>query len=821
MHTLWTDVRFGLRQLARERTFSTVVLITLGVCIAANVAIFSVLSTVVLRPLPYPGAERMVTIYNSYPGAGAERGSNSGIDFFLRRERVDALEQVAVYQGSGHTVGEVGATERIESMRVSATFFPLLGVEPALGRTFTEDENEEGQARKVVLTHGFWEERFGGGADAIGAELRVDGQPFTIVGVLPEDFRFVLQPDARLYVPIAFTARERSLDSWHSNNFGMIGRLAPGATLDQAREQIAALNNSLVDESPIPNVRQLIEDLGFHTVVADARQDLVREVRELLYMLWACAGFVLLIGCVNVANLMLARAHTRTSELAMRMALGARRERLSRQILTESVVVAMVASGLGLALGALGLPALTGLGLEDLPRGAEVALDARVLLFALGLAVAAALGFGMIPALHVLRTDLQSVFRAEGRGGTASRRAMGLRSALVTSQVALAFVLLTGAGLMVRSFHAAAGVDPGFEPANVLTAAFSLPSARYTDDDAWRRITDDFVAEVRALPGVEAVGVGTNIPFSGNYSSSVIFPEGWQPRPGESVIAPFQTVVSEGYFDAMGIELVEGRVFEEGDGPGSSNVLVVDEELARRYWPDRSPLGARMIADHAPGDPDIEEDDYYTIVGVVRTVKQMELTALDQVGGYYFSARQRPFPRPTAVVRMRAGAPDVTAAVREVLTRLDPDLPLYDVQPMADRVARSLVARRAAMVLLGVFGGVALFLAVVGIYGVLAYAVAQRTREVGIRVAMGSSSRAIFRLILRQGLAVTALGLVVGGAASLGLAGLIRSQLFGVTPTDPAVLVMVALGLAAVAAVACAIPAWRATRVDPVVALYG
>jgi predicted permease len=821
MEALWRDVRFSLRQLGRERAFSSVVLLTLAVCIAANVAIFSVVSTVVLRPLPYRGADRIVTIYNSYPGAGAERASNSGIDYFLRREQVPTLEAVAVYQGTGHTVGESGSTERLETMRVSASFFPLLGVEPALGRTFTEDENEPSQSQKVVLTHGFWEERFGGAADAVGRELRVDGRPFTVVGVLPNDFSFVVKPEVRFFVPIAFTEQERSKDSWHNNNFQMIGLLAPGAAIDQARDQIAALNNSLVEESAIPNVRQLVKDVGFHTVVVDAQQDLIRQVRPLLYLLWAGAGFVLLIGCVNVANLMLARAHVRSAELATRMALGARRERLARQILTEATVMALVGAGLGLALGRLGLGALSGLGLEDLPRGAEVALDGPALLFTLALAVGAALVFGMIPAIHVLRADLQGVFREEARGGTASRRTMIVRSALVTTQVALAFVLLMGAGLMLRSFRATVGVDPGFEPAGLLTAAVALPRSGYADGDAQRRFYDEFLTEARALPGVEAAAIASDIPFSGDYSSSVIFPEGWEPQPGASIISPFQTVVSPGYFDAMGIALVEGRVFEDTDEPDATNAIVIDERLARKFWPDGSPIGTRMVTGHAPGDSGIEEDDYYTIIGVVKSVQQMELSALDQVGAYYFSSGQNPFAAATVVVRTRTEPAAATAGVRGVLARLDPDLPLYDVRPMSERVARSLASQRAAMVLLGVFGGVALFLAVVGIYGVLAYAVAQRTREVGIRMAMGSSSDAIFRLILRQGLAVTAVGLVAGGAASFGLGGLIRSLLFGVGPNDPAVLAAVALLLGVVAAFACAVPAWRATRVDPVVALHG
>jgi predicted permease len=821
MDALLRDLRFAVRQLTRERAFTAVVLLTLAVCIGANVTVFSVVETVVLRPLPYPGADRLVTIYNSYPGAGAERGSNSGIDYFRRRDRVSALDEVAVYQGSGHTVGDAGRTERLETARVSASFFPLLGVEPALGRTFTEEEEQEGEAQKVVLTHGFWAERFGGAADAIGRELRVDGRPYSVIGVLPEDFRMVAQPGVRFFVPIVFSARERSMDSWHNNNFQMLGRLATGATIEQARAQIAALNESMIAESTIPNARQLVEDIGFHTVVVDAQQDLIRDVRPLLHLLWGGAAFVLLIGCVNVAGLMLARAQARMAELTTRLALGAERSRLVRQVLTEAVLMAVLAAAVGLGLGWAGLSALGGLGLEELPRGADAAIDGGTLVFTLTLAILTALAFGTMPALHAMRGDLNSVFRQGGRGSTASRRTMVLRGALVTSQVALAFVLLMGAGLMVRSFRAAAGVDPGFEPDRVLTAAVALPLVRYADDDARRLFVDDLLREAQALPGAQAVGVADYVPFGGDYSASVIFPEGWEARPGESVISPYQTVVSPGYFDAMGIELLDGRMFEEGDGPDQPNVIVIDEQLARRFWPDRSPIGQRMIAGAAPGDPNIDEDNYFTIIGVVETVKHAELTALDQVGAYYFTYREAPIARAYVVMQVAGDPTALTGGLRGVVAALDSELPLFDVQSLADRISRSLVARRAAMVLLTVFGGVALFLAVVGIYGLLAYAVAQRTREVGIRMALGSSTDAIFRLILRQGLGMTLIGLLVGGLGSLGLARLIRSQLFGVTPADPVVLAGVAAGLAGVAGLASALPAWRATRVDPVLALHG
>lgn len=653
MDSFLRDIRFGLKLLVRERAFALAVLLTLSICIGANVAIFSVVNTVVLRPLPYDEPDGLVTLYNSYPGAGVERGSNSAVDYFLRRERIDALEEVAAYQGSGHAVGEEGSTERIETMRVTPSFFPLLGVDPVLGRTFTEQEMEPGLAQKAVLTYGFWQERFGGSPDIVGRDLRVDGQLYAVIGVLPEDFRFVGRAETRFFVPIAFTPEQRTLDSWHNNNYQMIARLRPGATAEQAEAQIAAMNASLVDEVAIPNARQLLEDTRFRTRVVSTRDDLLRDVRPTLFLLWAGVGFVLLIGCVNIANLMLTRSHGRARELATRLALGAQRVRLGRQILTEAAVTGVLGGILGAGVGALGLRLVSTLGLQELPRGADVALDGPVLAFTLALALVAALLFGSIPAIQVLRGDLNSVFREEGRTSTVSRKSVWLRSGLVTGQVAVAFLLLVGAGLMFRSFRAAAAVDPGFEPDNVLTALVALPDSRYPDGDSRRRFAGELLSDVEAIPGVRAASVTSQLPFSGNSSSSVILPEGHELRPGESILSPFQTRVGSRYFDAMGIRLLEGRTFRETDGPDQPNVIIIDEWLARRYWPDASALGQRMVWGAVPG-MEIEEDDLYTIIGVVETIKQNDLTASEHVGAYYFSYRQQPFGFLTLVIRTGA-----------------------------------------------------------------------------------------------------------------------------------------------------------------------
>jgi predicted permease len=823
VESLLRDIRFGLKLLWKEKTFSATVLLTLAVCIGANVAIFSVIHAVLLKPLPFHEPDRLVTVFNSYPGAGAARASSGSVDFFQRRENIDAFEEVALYQGSGSTVGEAGSAEQVTTVRVTPSFLPMMGIEADLGRTFTEDEMEVGNHRKVVLTDGYWQEAFGGAPDVVGRELRVDGRPFTVVGVLASEFVLINRPEARFFLPIAFDEDDRNLENWHSNNFQMIARMRPGATVEQARAQNLALNEALIEQWPLPNARQILEDAGYTTVVVSAQADMIRDVQAILYMLWAGVGFVLLIGCVNIANLMLARAQTRVSEVAMKLALGAPRVRVARQVLTEAVVMGVVGGAAGVGLGSLGLRLLRSLGAAEMPRGTEIGIDGTVILFTLGLAVGAGVLFGSIPILQIMRGDLTPVFREEGRTGTASRRAVLVRHGLVTSQVALAFVMLIGSGLMLMSFRAALSVDPGFESEGVLTAFVSLPSARYEGADQRRQFTDELLREVQAIPGVVAASTTNQLPFTGNNSSSVIMPEWYVPTPGESLLSPLQNWVGSQYFEALGIEVVEGRVIEEADGPEATNIIVLDRWLADRYWPDRSPLGDRMMWGAVPGMDSISEESLFTVVGVVETIKHNDLTApaSEHVGAYYFSSRQRPPGFLTLVVRTATDPSSLTPALRSALARLDPELPLFGVQTMASRIDESLAERRIPLVLLGVFAGVALFLAVVGIYGALAYSVTQRRREIGIRMAMGSAPRDVFRGVVGQGMRVTGLGLIVGLGAALALTRLIRSLLFEVQPADVRVLGGVLLVLALVGLVACLIPARRATAVDPVSALSG
>ena len=821
MRSILTDVRHSVRLLWKEKAFALTALVTLAVCVGANAAIFSVMNAVLLSPLPFADADRLVVVSNSYPGAGVPRASNGATDYFIRRERVRAFESIAQFQGSGHTVGDVGETERARGMRVTASFFPLLGVQPVLGRGFREEEMDPGNGQVVVLAHGYWQERFGGDAAAIGRDLRVDGRPYRIVGVLPQNFRLPQNDQPQIFVPIVYPLDERGLDSWHSNSYQMWAKLRPGVPVEAARTENATLNAALIAEWTVPNAAQLLADAGYQTLVEPARDDLVRDVRSTLYLLWGGAIFVLLIGCVNIASLILARSHVRMRETATRLAIGAPRIRLARQMLTHSLLLAGLGGVLGVFAAVGAIPLLSAVGAAELPRGADIGVNATVLVFSLALALVAGLFFGAIPTVQLLRTDLRSVLQTESRGGTADRGTLSIRTALVTAQVALAFLLLVGAGLMLASFRSAMAVDSGFQPDRLLTGFVSLSGPRYAEGDARRQLVDDLVAELRASPGVRSVGITTQLPFSGNNSSSIVLPEGYSPPAGESILSPFQTWVAGDYFATMGIPLLEGRTFEEADGVGDRRVIVLDEWLARRYFGDASPLGRRMLWGGVPEMA--EEDDYYTVIGVVGTIKHNDLTigSDEHVGAYYFPYRQNPGGFLGIVVDAAGDPLSLTGAVRERITRIDPELPLFDIQPMQTRVDDSLTRRRASMFLLLTFAGVALFLAVIGIYGVLAYTVVQRTREMGIRMALGSSTREIFLLVLRHGARVTGIGLLIGGIGAILMGRLIQSLLFGVQPLDPAVVGSVAAILGAVAIAASVLPALQASRVDPVRALVG
>jgi putative ABC transport system permease protein len=823
MDRLVQDLRFAVRLLWKDRNFSITTIATLALCLAANVAIFAVVNGVLLKPLPFPEPDRLIRIFNKYPGAGVDAGGSNGVpDYFDRKRDMAALEETALFREAGVTISGsgLGEAERIQAMLVTPSFFRVLRAEPYRGQLFTEAQGEIGQEKVVILTHGFWQRLFGGRDDAIGQDLRLGGELYKIVGVMPPGFVF-LNPEIQLYRPTAFTAREKSDESRHSNNWQQFARLKPGASLEQAQSQLDAINAANLER--FPQWKEILKNARFSSEVSDFQSNLIGERRSTLTMLWGGAIFVLLIGCVNVANLVLVRSTSRIRELATRHALGATFGRLTRQALTESTVLSIAGGVAGLGLGWWALRAAPFFGFDRLPSGLGLALDGPVVGFTVLLIAAVAIGVGMIPVIAMRRANMAQVIREEGRSGTQGRGPRLMRRALVTSQVAFALMLLIGAGVLLASFERVLTIDPGFRPENVLTGTISMPASRYKDDEVLRATSRRILERVRALPGVESAGMTTTLPFSGSYSDSVILAEGYQMQPGESLISPGQVVASEGYFEAMGTRLAAGRFFTEEDIETRPRVLVVDSRLAKRFWPKGNALGKRM---YFPRDisnvlAKPQEEWMMTIVGIIEPMRLRGIvdTQAQQTGAYYSPLPHVPSRTLGLAIRTTQAPESVTSAVRREIAQIDPEMPFYGVRTMEDRLTTSLMDRRTPMLLATGFAGVALFLAAIGIYGVLAYQVSQRRREIGIRMALGAESGSIFNLVLKEGGLIVGLGAVFGLAGAFFLRQSLQGQLYETGAMDPRVVAAVAGMLIAVALVACALPARRAAKTDPLIAL--
>lgn len=819
MDWLRRDLRLGLRLLLRDRAFSATVVLTLALCIGANTALFAVVYNVLLRPLPVPEPDRILLMSNLYPKAGVADSSNSGVpDYYDRLRAVSVLQDQALFNHGSVAVGQDGLPTRIRVANVTPSFFHVMPVRPELGRTFTEPEGEIGNEKKVLLSQALWRSLFGGDPAAIGKELRLDGQSYTVVGVMPRAIE-PLDPGVMAWRPLAFTPEERSDERRHSNNYWHVGRLRPGATPEQAQSQVDALNAANLER--FPNFREILQNAGFRTRVVRLQDHLVRHVRPTLYLLWGGALFVLLIGGLNVANLALVRTRARLKELVTRLALGAGRAQVARQLVVESVVLTLVAAVLGLVLAAVALRTLGALDLEDLPYGSRIGIDGAVVLFVVLLSSAIGVAMGLVPLSRVLSANLTLVLREEGRATSGSRGARALRRSLVVAQVAFTFVLLAGAGLLLASFRRVLEVDPGFVSERVLTASVSLPRSRYADDAALRAFTDEALRRVRALPGVASAGATDTIPFGDQHNDSVILAEGYPMKPGESLISPNAVDVTPGYFEAMGVRLVRGRFFEESDGARSRPVVIVDEKLARRFWPGEDPVGRRM---YRPGDVNLlaidEKTVLFSVVGVVRDVRLGDMTEGERaVGTYFFPMAQDSSRLVTFAIKTAVGPESLAGSLRAAVASLDPELPVFDSRTMDERAEGALVNRRSPALLSLAFGAVALLLSAVGLYGVLAYLVAQRTREIAIRIAIGSSARAIFGLVFREGAALVGAGLLAGALGALALRRSVEGLLFGVRATDPLVIGAAVALLVAVALLACTLPARRAMRIDPVAVL--
>jgi predicted permease len=759
---------------------------------------------------------------NQYPkvGAGGAESNNSGVpDYFDRRRDVSVYEEQALFNRSSVSIGQDGLPTRIRAINATPSFFKVMKVSPILGRTFSDEEGEQGAEKKVVLSESFWRSQLAGDPQVLGRELRLDSQPYTVVGVMPRSFE-ALSPGVTLWRPLAFTAEQKSDESRHSNSWWNVGRLKPGATLEQAQAQVNALNAANLER--FVQYKELLINAGFHTKVSRLQDVLVREVRPTLYLLWGGALFVLLIGCLNVANLSLVRARARLKELATRLALGAGRAQLARQLVVEGVLLTLAAAAAGLVLGGLALRLLGALDLQDLPYASEIRLDGVAVAFTLLLSLAIGLALGLLPVASVLPANLAGVLREEGRGTSSARGARELRRLLVVGQVAFTFVLLLGAGLLFASYRRVLEVDPGFVAERVLTASVTLPRSRYAEEPALRAFADESLRRVRALPGVLQLGATDTIPFGSSSNDSVILAEGYELKPGESLISPNAVVVTPGYFEAMGVKLREGRFFQDGDTAGALPVVIVDARLARHFWPDQSPLGRRL---YLPTDINnllavTDKTVFLTVVGVIEDMTLHDFTeGAKTVGAYYFPGGQVELRHLTFTIKTAGQPESLTASLRQAIAALDPELPVYDVESMALRADRGLLNRRTPALLSLGFGAVALLLSSIGIYGVLAYLVSQRRKEIGIRMALGSTAAAIFRLVLREGVLLVALGLLIGAAGALALRRSLESQLYGVRAGDPLVLAGVTALLALAALLACVLPARRATHIDPNLAL--
>lgn len=806
------DLRLALRDMRKRPADAALACLTLAICMAVNGAVFSVVRAIVLRPLPFPDPDRIVTVFNAYPNTGSPRDANSASDYFDRRERVAAFAEVALYQSRTHTLGEPGAIRRAFSMAVTPSFLPLLGVEPFLGRNFTEEETEPGKSAKALIGYRLWQDYFGGDASILGRKVTIEGDTYEVVGVLPRDFLFPGW-DAELWLPVTLTEWLKSDEARHrANYFDMLARLEPGATVELAERQLDALNRTLVDRVPA-RFRQTLIDSGYTTVVRPFHADLVRGVRQPLLLLWAGALFVLLIGAVTLTNLLLVRSTGRLRELATRYVLGAGRGRLLRQLLTESLALAVVGGGFGLLAAHWSLRLVNVFEAYQVPRVGEIRVDATGAGLVLLLAVAVMAGSGAVSALALRRENVFSVLRAgTSTVGTANLR---LRGALVATQVAVAFILTAGAGLTLSSLRNLNAVDPGFEPEGVLAGALKLPPAWYPDAGSQHGFLAAVLGEIRRLPGVVDAAVASQLPFSGMAVAGPLTPEGYTREPGESVIGYTRTSVSPAYFSVMGIPLLEGRTFTEKDDEDGHPVMIVSERVARRYWGAAGALGRRVY----PGvEPDADAE-WHTVVGVVGEVLQTDLIDQDSDGAFYLPYRQSGMGFSRLAVKTAQEPYALLPAIRERIFSIDPQMPVFWVETLEESVAGTLIPFRVPMQLLLVFAAVALVLAAVGVYGVLAQSVAQRRREIGIRMALGSPRSGIYRWTLASMMVFVAAGLALGVGGALALTRLMKSLLYGVHPGDPTVFGIVVAVSGGAAFLASLVPARQAMTIDPVKAL--
>jgi putative ABC transport system permease protein len=803
MGTFWQDIRFGVRVLLKSPLFTAVAVLVIALGIGANTAIFSVVNAVLLRPLHFESPEQLVRVFGTNPRRNSFSRPYSYLNFSDLRAQNGSLEALAAFSGTSAALSGTDAPEQITGVLASGDIFRVLKTKPLLGRLLSPEDEKAGGAPVAVISYGLWQRRFGSDPNVVGRQIKLDGKEREIIGVTPSDFRFeFVTAAADFWTPI-----DPQADGFQSRGaifLDVIGRLKPGVSVEQAQADMKGVMGRLEQEYPNQNA-------GIGIRLSGAQEELVGDLRPTLLVLLGAVGFVLLIACANVANLLLARAAGRGREIAVRVALGASRARIVRQLLTESTLLACVGGLLGLLFALWGVDLLSSFIPQDVPRFDQTSLDLRVLGFTLGASLLTGILFGLAPAIHSARLDMNESLKEGGRSATEGRGRSRVHNLLVVSEVALSLVLLVGAGLLIKSFIKLRNTDPGFDPRNTLSASLSLAPVRYAKDEQVTQFYDQLIERVSALPGVESVGAVSPLPLSGNgmsYSFNVL--DRPEPPPGQGLSASAR-FVTPGYFRAMGIPLRRGRIFTEQDRADTPPVFVVNEAFARTYFSGEEPLGKRMRLGFGKLAGEI--------VGVVGDVRGNSLSA-PAIPEYYISQSHAASGDMSLVVRTSTSDPAaITPALRGVVREMDKDQPLYEVRTMNALVSQSVARQRFSMTLIGVFAALALALAAVGIFSVMSFLVAQRTHEIGIRMALGAQTSDILRMVLGHGMTLTLVGVGLGLAAAYGLTRLMSGLLFGVSATDPVTFGGVAVLLASVALLACYAPARRATKVDPMVAL--
>ncbi|HET9698948.1 MAG TPA: ABC transporter permease [Terriglobales bacterium] len=800
MDTILQDIRYGFRMLLKSPAFTAVAVITLALGIGANTAIFSVVNAVMLRSMPFPQANRLMAVYHSYPDINLMHASVDPGNWDYYRQNVKSFSNIAAYSGykAPQNLTSAGDPERVRTFSVTGDFFQVLGINPTLGRALNRQDDQPGANREVVLGYGLWKERFGGDRNIVGKDIALDGMNYTVVGVMPSGFTF--PEDAQLWVPFGFTSEQLTNGAEYLE---VVGRLRDDASPNLAKAEFEKITAEAHRKYPdLPPT--------FHITTAPLQEVFVGDISKPLWVLLGAVGLVLLIACVNVANLLLARATVRQRELSIRVALGATRLRIIRQLLTEGVLLALAGGAVGLFLGYWGIDLLLSIVPMELPSFVKVSVDSSVLLFTIGASILSGLLFGSIPAWHVSGSGLNDSLKEGGRTAAPGRH--GSRRVLVVSEIALAMVLLVGAGLMIKSFVRILQSDPGFNAQNTLTATLSLPESKYKDEPKIGAFYREAAQRIATIPGVSASGLSSMLPMSGGWTNT-FFVRGRAIKPAPHA---YVAVASGTYDKAVQIPLQRGRFVADSDTPETQPVAVVDENAAKMYWPNEDPIG-KQIALTSEGTP--EKPVWRQIVGIVGSVRHRSAVGEETKGQIYLPMQQNPLRTMRIVVRTSGDPTQMAAAVRNEIRQIDREQPIFQVRTMSSLYNDFVAQPRFNMVLLAVFAGLALLLATVGIYAVMSYSVTQLTHEIGVRMALGAKQRDVLNMVLGQAARMAGFGLAVGLAGALLATRVLQTLLFGVRAYDIGTFALIGFLLASVALLASFLPALRATRVDPMVAL--